>query len=132
MSTSLPGNLNIQSIKDIDEAIAKLNSAILTAMNLASRSKLINGNYRKLPPNIVKKITFRNQIRKRWQQTYDPRYRRTANRLTNQIRREIRHYDQESWKQWLMSLNQEDNSIYIAARKFSRKYKSHQYWTLMV
>ncbi|GBN43926.1 hypothetical protein AVEN_123553-1 [Araneus ventricosus] len=118
MSTSLPGNPNIQNIKDIDEAIAKLNSAILTAINLASRSKLINGNYRKLPPNIVKKITLRNQIRKRWQQTYDPRYRRTANRLTNQIR----DYDQESWKEWLMSLNQEDNSIYIAARKFSRKY----------
>ncbi|GBN75382.1 putative RNA-directed DNA polymerase from transposon X-element [Araneus ventricosus] len=122
MSTSLPGNPNIQNIKDIDEAITKLNSAILTAINLASRSKLINGNYRKLPPNIVKKITLRNQIRKRWQQTYDPRYRRTANRLTNQIRREIRDYDQESWKEWLMSLNQEDNSIYIAARKFSRKY----------
>ncbi|GBL85315.1 putative RNA-directed DNA polymerase from transposon X-element [Araneus ventricosus] len=121
MSTSLPGNPNIQNIKDIDEAITKLNSAILTAINLASRSKLINGNYRKLRPNIVK-ITHRNQIRKRWQQTYDPRYRRTANRLTNQIRREIRDYDQESWKEWLMSLNQEDNSIYIAARKFSRKY----------
>ncbi|GBN18876.1 putative RNA-directed DNA polymerase from transposon X-element [Araneus ventricosus] len=121
MSTSLPGNPNIQNIKDFDEAITKLNSAILTAINLASRSKLINGNYRKLPPNIVN-ITLRNQIRKRWQQTYDPRYRRTANRLTNQIRREIRDYDQESWKEWLMSLNQEDNSIYIAARKFSRKY----------
>ncbi|GBO18646.1 putative RNA-directed DNA polymerase from transposon BS [Araneus ventricosus] len=39
MSTSLPGNLNI---KDIDEAIKKFNSAILTAINLASRSKLIN------------------------------------------------------------------------------------------
>ncbi|GBO40428.1 RNA-directed DNA polymerase from mobile element jockey, partial [Araneus ventricosus] len=42
MSTSLPGNPNIQNIKDIDEAITKLNSAILTAINLASRSKLIN------------------------------------------------------------------------------------------
>ncbi|GBM46176.1 putative RNA-directed DNA polymerase from transposon X-element [Araneus ventricosus] len=118
MSTSLPGNPNIQNIKDIDEAIAKLNSAILTVINLASRSKLINGNYRKLPPNIVKKITLRNQIRKRWQQTYDPRYRRTANRLTNQIRGEIGDYDQESWKEWLMSLNQEANSKHIAARKY--------------
>ncbi|GBN86770.1 hypothetical protein AVEN_179844-1 [Araneus ventricosus] len=44
------------------------------------------------------------------------------NRLTNQIRGEIRDYDPESWKEWLMILNQEDNSIYIAARKFSRKY----------
>ncbi|GBO18446.1 putative RNA-directed DNA polymerase from transposon X-element [Araneus ventricosus] len=118
MSTYLPGNPDIQNVKDIDEAITKLNSAILTAINLASRSKLINGNYRKLPNNIVKKITLRNQIRKRWQQTYDPRYRRTANRLTNKIRREIRDYDQESWKEWLMSLTQEDNSIYIAARKY--------------
>ncbi|GBM42847.1 putative RNA-directed DNA polymerase from transposon X-element [Araneus ventricosus] len=42
MRTSLPGNPNIQNIKDFDEAIAKLNSAILTAINLASRSKLIN------------------------------------------------------------------------------------------
>ncbi|GBN39104.1 hypothetical protein AVEN_33731-1 [Araneus ventricosus] len=65
MSTSLSGNPNIRNIKDIDEAIAKLNSAILTAINLASRSKLINGNYRNLPPNTVKKITLRNQIRKR-------------------------------------------------------------------
>ncbi|GBO22578.1 putative RNA-directed DNA polymerase from transposon X-element [Araneus ventricosus] len=100
MSTSLPGNPNIQDIKDIDEVITKLNSAILTAINL--------------PPDLNSLMI--------WQQTYDPRYRRTANRLTNQIRLEIRDYDQENWKEWLMSLNQEDNSIYIAARKFSRKY----------
>ncbi|GBO31270.1 putative RNA-directed DNA polymerase from transposon X-element [Araneus ventricosus] len=42
MSTSLPGNPNIQSVKYIDEAIAKFNSAILTEINLASRSKLID------------------------------------------------------------------------------------------
>ncbi|GBO42031.1 putative RNA-directed DNA polymerase from transposon X-element [Araneus ventricosus] len=128
MSTSLPGNPNIQSIKDVGEAIAKLNSAILTAINLASRSKLINGNYRKLPPNIVKNITLYNQIRKRWQQTYDPRYRRTANRLTNQIGGKIRDYDEENWNEWLMSLNQEDYSIYIAARRSpGRKANAFKY-----
>ncbi|GBM87188.1 hypothetical protein AVEN_78700-1 [Araneus ventricosus] len=51
--------------------------------------------------------------------TQDTEELQTASQIKSDGKSEI---DQESWKEWLMNLNEEDNSIYIAARKFSRKY----------
>ncbi|GBM37537.1 hypothetical protein AVEN_4205-1 [Araneus ventricosus] len=77
----------------------------------------------KLPPRITNKITLRNQIKKRWYITYDPRFKRKCTELTNEIKADIKQYDQDSWTEWLLSFNQEDLSIYDATRKFARKFR---------
>ncbi|GBO45706.1 putative RNA-directed DNA polymerase from transposon X-element, partial [Araneus ventricosus] len=119
---AIPGNPSINSTKDIDEVINKITAVILTAINQSSKAKIINGPHRKLPPRITNKITLRNQIKKRWQITYDPRFKRKSTQLTNEIKADINQYDQDSWTEWLLSLNQEDLSIYNATRKYSRKF----------
>ncbi|GBO14300.1 hypothetical protein AVEN_196507-1 [Araneus ventricosus] len=58
INTSLPGNPNINFIKYIDESIEKVTGAIVTAINLSSKSKLINGNNRKLLIRITRKSPF--------------------------------------------------------------------------
>ncbi|GBM74247.1 RNA-directed DNA polymerase from mobile element jockey, partial [Araneus ventricosus] len=98
---AIPGNPSINSTKDIDEVINKITAVILTAINQSSKAKIINGPYRKLPPLITNKITLRNQIKKRWQITYDPRFKRKSTQLTNEIKADINQYDQDSWTEWL-------------------------------
>ncbi|GBM38933.1 putative RNA-directed DNA polymerase from transposon X-element, partial [Araneus ventricosus] len=83
------GNPSINSTKDIDEVINKITAVILTAINQSSKAKIINGPHRKLPPRITNKITLRNQIKKRWQITYDPRFKRKSTQLTNEIKADI-------------------------------------------
>ncbi|GBM39012.1 putative RNA-directed DNA polymerase from transposon X-element, partial [Araneus ventricosus] len=86
---AIPGNPSINSTKDIDEVINKITAVILTAINQSSKAKIINGPHRKLPPRITNKITLRNQIKKRWQITYDPRFKRKSTQLTNEIKADI-------------------------------------------
>ncbi|GBN95687.1 hypothetical protein AVEN_204862-1 [Araneus ventricosus] len=104
------------------EVINKITAVILTAINQSSKAKIINGPHRKLPPRITIKINLRNQIKKRWQITYDPRFKRKSTHLPNEIKADINQYDQDSWTDWLLILNQEDLSIYNATRKFSRNF----------
>ncbi|GBN10163.1 hypothetical protein AVEN_190798-1 [Araneus ventricosus] len=47
---------------------------------------------------------------------------RDENKLTNEIKSDIRDFDQESWRGWLTGLIQEDNLIYEANRKISKKH----------
>ncbi|GBM17263.1 putative RNA-directed DNA polymerase from transposon X-element, partial [Araneus ventricosus] len=120
---AIPGNLSIDSTKDFDEVINKITSVILAAINQSSKAKIINGRHKNLPFRITNKITLRNQIKKRWQITYDPRFKRKSTQLTNEIKADIKQYDQVSWTEWPFSLNQEDLPIYNATRKFSRKFQ---------
>ncbi|GBO42842.1 hypothetical protein AVEN_27509-1 [Araneus ventricosus] len=119
---AIPGYPSINLATDIDEVINKITAVILTAINQFSKAKIINVPNRKLPPRIKNKITLRNQIKMRWQITYDPRFKRKSTQLTNEIKADIKQHDQDSWAEWLRSLNQEDLSIYSATRKFSRKF----------
>ncbi|GBM27714.1 hypothetical protein AVEN_25338-1 [Araneus ventricosus] len=120
---AIPGNPSINSTKDIDEVINKITAVILTAINQSSKAKIINGPHRKLPSRITNKITLRNQIKKRWQITYEPRFKRKSTQLANEIKADIKPFDQNSWTEWPFSLNQRDLSIYNATRKFSRKFR---------
>ncbi|GBN11497.1 putative RNA-directed DNA polymerase from transposon X-element, partial [Araneus ventricosus] len=122
LKDNIPGNPTMHAPSDVEDAISKFSSTVLIAINQASKSKTINGTHRKLPPSITNKITQRNQQNNRWKTTYDPIYKRHANRLTNEIKRDIEKYNQDTWTDWLISLNPEDLSIYDATRKFTKKF----------
>ncbi|GBN77949.1 hypothetical protein AVEN_115799-1 [Araneus ventricosus] len=87
---AIPDNLSIDSTKDFDEYISKITSVILTAINQSSNAKIIIGPHKNLPPNITNKITLRNQMKKRWQITYKPRFKRKSTQLTNKIKADIK------------------------------------------
>ncbi|GBO07605.1 putative RNA-directed DNA polymerase from transposon X-element [Araneus ventricosus] len=122
ISRNIPGNPTINSIRDIEEAIAKFECGINTAINLSSKTKSINTVHRKLPPFITNKITRRNNIRKRWQHTRYPPYKTAYNKLTEEIKNDIEIWDSNRWKELLQGLNTEDISLYNMARKLTKKY----------
>ncbi|GBM67835.1 hypothetical protein AVEN_229124-1 [Araneus ventricosus] len=51
-----------------------------------------------------------------------PQISKESTQLTKEIKADIKQYDQNSFAKWLLSLNQEDLSIYSANWKFSRKF----------
>ncbi|GBN33462.1 RNA-directed DNA polymerase from mobile element jockey, partial [Araneus ventricosus] len=124
ISRNIPGNPTINSIRDIEEAIAKFECGINTAINLSSKTKSINTVQRKLPPFITNKITRRNNIRKRWQHTRYPPYKTACNKLSEEIKNDIEIWDNNRWKELLQGLNTEDISLCNMARKLTKKYVS--------
>ncbi|GBM39222.1 RNA-directed DNA polymerase from mobile element jockey [Araneus ventricosus] len=124
ISRNIPGNPTINSIRDIEEAIAKFECGINTAINLSSKTKSINTVHRKLPPFITNKITRRNNIRKRWQHTRYPPYKTACNKLSEEIKNGVEIWDNNRWKELLQGLNTEDISLYNMARKLTKKYVS--------
>ncbi|GBM26398.1 putative RNA-directed DNA polymerase from transposon X-element [Araneus ventricosus] len=124
ISRNIPGNPTINSSRDIEEAIAKFESGINTAINLSSKTKSISTVHRKLPPFITNKITRRNNIRKRWQHTRYPPYKTACNKLSEEIKNDIEIWDNNRWKELLQGLNTEDISLYNMARKLTKKYVS--------
>ncbi|GBO39415.1 RNA-directed DNA polymerase from mobile element jockey [Araneus ventricosus] len=124
ISRNIPGNPTINSIRDIEEAIAKFECGINTAINLSSKTKSINTVHRKLPPFITNKITRRNNIRKRWQHTRYPPYKTACNKLSEEIKNDIEVWDNNRWKELLQGLNTEDISLFNMARKLTKKYVS--------
>ncbi|GBN23336.1 putative RNA-directed DNA polymerase from transposon X-element [Araneus ventricosus] len=93
---AIPDNLSIDSTKDFGEVINKITSVILTAINQFSKAKIINCPHNNLPSRITNKITFRNQIKKRWQITYEPRFKRKSTQLANEIKADMKQFDQDS------------------------------------
>ncbi|GBN99895.1 hypothetical protein AVEN_211114-1 [Araneus ventricosus] len=85
ISSTVPGNPKIESIEDIENAIAKLEFEITAALNLSSRTKAINTTHYKLSFYITRKITYKNHththIRKLHQLTRYPSYKSEENRL---------------------------------------------------
>ncbi|GBN36011.1 hypothetical protein AVEN_158735-1 [Araneus ventricosus] len=124
IARTIPGNPSINNIRNIEEAIAKLECGINTAINLSSKTRSINTVHHKLPPFITNKITRRNNIRKRWQHIRYPPFKTESNKLTEEIKNDIENWDNNRWKELLQGLNTEDISLYNMARKLTKKFVS--------
>ncbi|GBN35530.1 hypothetical protein AVEN_33023-1 [Araneus ventricosus] len=60
ISRTIPSNPSINNIRDIEEAIAKLECGINTTISLSSKIRSMNTIHLKLPPFITNQITCRN------------------------------------------------------------------------
>ncbi|GBM96110.1 RNA-directed DNA polymerase from mobile element jockey [Araneus ventricosus] len=120
ISRTIRVNPSINNIRDIEEAIAKLECGINTEINLSSKTSSINTVHLKLPPFITNKITCRNNIRKRWQHIRYPPYKTESNK--EEIKKDIETWGDNKWKELLQGLNTEDISLYNMTRKLTKKY----------
>ncbi|GBL62391.1 putative RNA-directed DNA polymerase from transposon X-element, partial [Araneus ventricosus] len=107
---------------EIDEAIQKFTCCITSAINLSTRTKVISGPFRQLPKEILTKIKIKNRLRKLYQITFFPPYKRKAYKLQKEIQKDIETYDNNRWKETIMDINPEDNTLYEMNRKLSKKF----------
>ncbi|GBM54379.1 hypothetical protein AVEN_82991-1 [Araneus ventricosus] len=110
----------MDSEAEIDEAIQKFTSYITSAINLSTRTKVISGPFRQLPKEILSKIRVKNRFRKLYQITFFPPYKRKAYKLEKEIHKGIETYDNNRWKETIMDINPEDNTLYDINRKSSK------------
>ncbi|GFU13291.1 probable RNA-directed DNA polymerase from transposon X-element [Trichonephila clavipes] len=117
---TIPGNPRID---DLDLAVQNFTSNISNAISASTSTRLITTPHLRLPENIRELIRAKNRFRKLWNDTRYPPYKREVNALIRQIRREIQHKKKNrTWKDFLLTLNPEDNSLYNLHRKFSKRH----------
>ncbi|GFU59787.1 probable RNA-directed DNA polymerase from transposon X-element [Trichonephila clavipes] len=116
---TIPGNPRID---DLDLAVQNFTSNISNAISASISTRLITTPHLRLPENIRELIRAKNRFRKLWNDTRYPPYKREVNALIRQIRREIQEHKNRTWKDFLLTLNPEDNSLYNLHRKFSKRH----------
>ncbi|GFW75884.1 uncharacterized protein TNCV_4430631 [Trichonephila clavipes] len=106
---NIPGN---PQIDDLDLAVQNFTSNVSNAISASTSTRLINTPHLRLPENIRELIRAKNRFRKLWNNTRYPPYKREVNALIRQIRSEIQDHKNRTWKNFLLTLNPEDNSLY--------------------
>ncbi|GFT98370.1 probable RNA-directed DNA polymerase from transposon X-element [Trichonephila clavipes] len=116
---NIPGN---PQIDDLDLAVQNFTSNVSNAISASTSTGLINTPHLRLPENIRELIRAKNRLRKLWNNSRYPPYKREVNALIRQIRSEIQDHKNRTWKIFLLTLNPEDNSLYNLHRKFSKRH----------
>ncbi|GFY36812.1 RNA-directed DNA polymerase from mobile element jockey [Trichonephila clavipes] len=109
-------------IDDLDLAVQNFTSNVSNAISTSTSTILINTPHLRLPENIRELIRAKNRFRKLWNNTRYPPYKREVNALIRQIMSEIQDHKNRTWKNFLLTLNPEDNSLYNLHRKFSKRH----------
>ncbi|GFT38550.1 uncharacterized protein TNCV_2748271 [Trichonephila clavipes] len=102
--------------------VQNFTSNVSNAISASTSIRLINTPHLRLPENIRELIRAKNRFRKLWNNTRYPPYKREVNALIRQIRSEIQDHKNRAWKNFLLTLNPEDNSLYNLHRKFSKRH----------
>ncbi|GFW98283.1 uncharacterized protein TNCV_1091611 [Trichonephila clavipes] len=116
---NIPGNPRID---DLDLAVQNFTINISNAISASTSTRLITTPHLRLPENIRELIRAKNRFRKLWNDTRYPPYKREVNALIRQIRRKIEEHKNRTWKDFLLTLNPEDNSLYNLHGNFLKAY----------
>ncbi|GFW51195.1 uncharacterized protein TNCV_3594771 [Trichonephila clavipes] len=95
--------------------------ALIHLINSYLVNRIIITPQLRLPENIRELIRAKNRFRKLWNNTRYPPYNREVNALIRQIRKEIEAHRNRTWKNILISLNPQHNSLYNLHRKITKR-----------
>ncbi|GFS96666.1 putative RNA-directed DNA polymerase from transposon X-element [Nephila pilipes] len=128
----LPGNPKINTKEEIDEAIVNFNNQYHSAINCSSKLKIIQSQPYTIPPSLRRKIKIKNIARKRWQETEDPRYKTTLNKLNKEVKKLFKEIKKNSWKNLFKDAQPDDLSLHkiINNRKKKKNRHSASTWRL--
>ncbi|GFV49689.1 uncharacterized protein TNCV_4042631 [Trichonephila clavipes] len=94
---------------------------IANSISASPSTRIINTPHLHLPDNIQELIGAKNRFRKLWNNTRYPPYKREVNALVRQIRKEIEVHKNRTWKDFLLTLNPQDNYLYNLHRKITKR-----------
>lgn len=114
---STGNNSRIANSTELERAIEKLQNDLKEVKAQATVRKPVNStNLSSFPPNIKALTKEKNGHQKRARLTQDPEIKREANRLQEEVKRQIRKYRNETWEAKLSNLKPEDNSLWKLKR----------------
>lgn len=99
-----------KTVMEINSATRRLTVDIQAAISEATKIKIKNSpDKNSLPPEIKQLIQLKNRALRKAQRTLDPRDKREANRLTNKVKYEIQKFKNDSWQEFLETINEDCN-----------------------
>ncbi|GFX27693.1 probable RNA-directed DNA polymerase from transposon X-element [Trichonephila clavipes] len=110
------------TIDNLDQAVQNFSNIVSDAINTSTSTRVIKTTHLRLPINIRELIKTKNRFRKLWNNTRYPPYKREVNALVRQIRIEINEHKNRTWKNFLSTLNVEDNSLYQLHKRITKKH----------
>ena len=116
---SFPMN-SIEELENASETFTKLIQSTAWANTKISKSKKTSDSY---PEYIMNKVKEKRKARKRWQQSRDPADKNILNNITQQLRREIKWFKENSLKNFLSNLTAGKDSNY-SLWKATKKFKN--------
>ncbi|GFT98623.1 uncharacterized protein TNCV_3377401 [Trichonephila clavipes] len=119
---NIPGN---PQIDNLDTAVQNFTDVITNAISASTSTRVINTPHLRLPENIRELIRAKNRFRKLWNNTRYQPHKREVNALIRQIRKEIEAHKNRTWKDLLLTLNPQDNSLYDLHRKITKRATVH-------
>lgn len=89
----------LQTIEEIDNAIARLTTKIKKAANKASTTvSYESAFYEAFPPALQDLKYLKNRARRKWQKTRNPQYRREMRDLSRELTRRVQEWKAEVWE----------------------------------
>ncbi|GFS98691.1 uncharacterized protein TNCV_1079201 [Trichonephila clavipes] len=110
------------TIDNLDQAVQNFSNIVTDVINTSTSARVIKTTHLRLPINIRELIKTKNRFRKLWNNTRYPPYKREVNALVRQIRIEINEHKNRLWKNFLSTLNVEDNSLYQLHKRITNKH----------
>jgi len=120
-SPSPSTNQPIRTPRDIDAALDRLSTSIITAVNDCTYIKKNRTFKNALPPEIVEEIEIKNRLRREWQRFRDPLVKRRLNSKIKFIRLILKTHHADEWDHFLDTLDAQNGSIYKLNKKLLNK-----------
>lgn len=121
-----PSSLNLEQITStdmIDGHVENIEKLICHARDKAIPLTFRDQYKLNIPDSVKKEITTRNQLRRHWQRTREPRIKTTINRLDKKIKREINEIRNTNWNAKLADIKPSNQSVWKTARMIKNKNK---------
>jgi len=120
-SLSPSTNQPIRTPRDIDAALDRFSTSIISAVNDSTYNKNNQIFKNDLPPDIVKEIEIKNHLRREWQRFRDPLVKRRLNCKIKFIRLILKTHRADEWDHFLDTLDTQDGSIFKLNKKLLNK-----------
>ena len=120
--SNIPREYSISNVLELEAATTELTDIITQAKDISIPIMEPKRDTPSLPTHIKKLIQLRNNVRKTFQRTRDPRYKNQINNLRKLIKREIINHKQQTWQDKVARLQIADNSIWKVTKNLTRPY----------
>ncbi|GFQ80723.1 RNA-directed DNA polymerase from mobile element jockey [Trichonephila clavata] len=125
LTNTLPGNPNITSTYDIENAINTFNTTFHNALSNCSTFKVIDKPLNAIPSFIRDKIKNKNRLRKEWQDSRYPPYKIQLNKLQKEIKKDLNNFKNSKWNKILIEASPDDDSLYKIVKSITNRKPFH-------
>lgn len=115
-------NNNINTVEELEQEVAKLTKNLQLARDKVAKKTNVKPAEDQLPEEVLNIISFKNNIRRRWQRLRRPLDRVRVQILQETIRTKINAHKNKAWAGVLENLSTRDNSLWRLARRLKNKF----------